>query len=125
MHDPGNTRCIVRTIRLELAGAQRLFEGKLLIHPLINRICLIPVCHDRLIPQHANRSIDNQARVSQFRRIERLRTDSLAVLHKDTVPAVLAASHDEISCHSLLPVRCFPDDNPPSGIRIILQFLFD
>lgn len=43
----------------------------------------------------------------------------------DPVAAVLAASHNEISCHSLRAVRCLSNDNPTSRVSIAFQFLLD
>ena len=116
MHDPGDAGRVVRSVRLELSCAQRLFKSKLLIHALIDRIRLIAVCHDRLIAENTHRSVDDQARVCQLLRIKRLCADPLSVLHENTVPAVLAPPHDEISCDSFLPVRGLPYDDPSPGI---------
>ena len=125
MHDPGDARRVVRSVRLKLSRTQGLLKSELLVHALIDRICLVAVSHDRLISENTDRRINDKARICQLGRIKRLGTDPLSVLHKNTVPAVLASSHDEISCDSLFPIRGFPYNDPSPGIRIVFQFLFD
>ena len=63
MHDSGDTRSIVRAVRLKLAAAQGLLEGLLAVHTVVNRICLVAVCHDGLISENAHRGVDDKARV--------------------------------------------------------------
>ena len=123
-HHTGNPRRVVRCVRLKRTAAQRLLKRKAFFQSFVNRIRLIPVGHDRLMVEHPHRSIDNQARILQLRRIKRLGTNPFPILHKNAVAAVFAAPHYKISGHSLRPVGRSPDDNSSSRIRIVLQFLF-
>ena len=123
MQDTGNTRCVVRRIRLKLATSEGLLKSHLAIHSLINRISLIAVGHDRFISQHTDRCIDNQTRIFQLRRIKCLCADALTFFYKHTVAAVLASSHDKVCRNRLLSVRRPSNDNSASRIRIVFQFL--
>ena len=104
MHDTGNTRCIVRTVRLKLSGAKRLFKGLLLIHQIINGICLISVCNNCLVTQHADRSIDDQTWIFELGRIKCLCADALTILYKHPISAVHAATHNKICGHGIFSV---------------------
>ena len=70
------------------------------------------------VSKSTDRRIDDQARICQFRRIKRLCTDTLAILNKHTVTAVLASAHNKISCNSVFSVCRFSDNDSSSRIGI-------
>ena len=111
-------------VRLKFPGAQALLKGQLLVHSLIDGICLVPVGDDGLISQHPHRGVDDQAGILHLGRVEGLGADSVSVLHKHPVAAVLASSHNKISSHRGLSVCGTSDDNSSSGVGVILQILF-
>ena len=123
MHDSGNTRCIVWSIRLKLSGAERLLECLLLVHQLIDRIRLVSICHDRLVAKYTNRCINDQTWILKLARIKCLCTDSLSVLYKHTITAVRAASHDKIRSHCLLAILCASDHDSSSRVSCCAKFL--
>ena len=122
MQDSGNTRGVVRTVRLKFPAAQALLEGHLLVHALIDRVCLVAVCNDRLVAQHANRCIDDQARILQLGRVKRLCADALALLYEHAVAGIAASAHNKIRCYRLFSVRGFADDDTSSRIGVVFQF---
>ena len=79
---------------------------------------------DSMLLEFLQTATKNDA-VVKLRLVKRLCADSLSFLYKDPVAAVLAASHNEISCHSLRAVRCLSNDNPTSRVSIAFQFLLD
>jgi len=93
-----------------------------MIHSLVNGICLISVGHDCFISKYAYRCINDQAWIYQLGRIKGLCTDSLSVLYKHTVAAVLASSHDKIRGNCLGSVSGATDYDSSSRIRILFQF---
>ena len=96
--DPG---CIVGAVRFKFPGPQSLFEGKSLLQSLIDRVCLVPVCDNRVVSQHPHRGINDQAGILQLGRVKSLGTDPFPVLHKYPVAAVCTAPHDKIGGHSI------------------------
>ena len=124
MHDTGDSRCIIRSVRLEFSGAQGLFKGQLFVHPLVNSVCLVTVGHDGLVAQDTYRRIDDQTGIFQFGRIESLGADTLSLCHKHTIAAVGASSHDKISGYSIFTVCRASDHDTSAGISIAFQFLF-
>ena len=122
MQDTGNTGSVVRTVRLKFPAAQALLEGQLLVHAFIDRVCLVAVCHDRLVAQHTNRCIDDQARILQLGWVKRLCADTLALLYEHAVAGVAASAHNKIRCYRLFSVRSFADDDTTSRIVVVFQF---
>lgn len=118
-----NSVCFVKDGQAIGVGAGQL-KSKLMIHSLINGICLISVSYDCFVSQYTYRCIDDQTRICKFGRIKRLGTDSLTILYKYSVSAVLASAHDEISCHCFLTVCGTSNYNSSARIGILFQFFF-
>ncbi len=118
MHDSRDAGRIVGRIRLKFPRAQRLLEGLLPVHQLVDRVRLISVCDNGFIAKHPHRRIDNQAGILQFGGIKRLRAYPLAIRHKHPVPAVAAASHNKICRHRIRAVRRLPDHNSPPRVGV-------
>ena len=124
VHNTGNSRRIIWSIRLKFSCTKCLLKCLLFVHQLINRIGLISVCHNRFVAKHTNRCINDQTRITQFRWVKRLCTDSVSILYKHAVSAVFTSSHDKICCHSVLSIWGFSDHDSSSRIRILFQFFF-
>ena len=69
MKNTGNTRCVVRCIRLKFSCTERLLKSKLSVHSLINGICLVAVCYDCLVSKDTYRCVDDKAWVCKLGRI--------------------------------------------------------
>ena len=89
-----------------------------LLQSFVYGIGLVSVCYDRIISQNAYRCVDDQARIFQLRRIKRLCADSLTLLNKDTVAAVLASAHNKVSGNGFCAVFGSADHNSSSWICI-------
>ena len=124
MHDTGDSRCIVRSVRLEFSGAQGLLKGQLFVHSLVDSICLVTVGHDDLVTKDTYGCVDDQTGIFQFGRIESLGTDSLSLCHEHTITAVGASSHNKIRGYGIFTVRRASDHDTSAGISITFQFLF-
>ena len=120
MKDTGDPGCVVRCVRLKLAASERLLEGELFVHALVDGIGLVTVGHNRFVAQYTHRSIDDETRVRQLAWIKCLGADAFPIFHKNTVAAVLAASHDEVGSHRPGSVRCFSDDDTSSRVCVCL-----
>ena len=105
MHDTADAGRVVRPIRLELSAAKGLLKGLLLVHQLVNRVGLVAVGDDRLVAEHADRRVNNQARIRQLRRIKRLRADALTVRDEHAVAAIHASTHNKIGSHGTFSIR--------------------
>ena len=120
MKNAGNTRGVVRCIRLKLTASEGLLKGKLFVHALVDGVGLVTICDDSLVSKHTDRRIDDQARVSQLARVKGLGTDALTVFHKNPVTAVFAAAHDKVGRHCLRAIRGLSNDNAPSRVCVCL-----
>ena len=81
---------------------------------------LVTVGHNRFVAQYKHRSIDDETRVRQLAWIKCLGADAFPIFHKNTVAAVLAASHDEVGSHRPGSVRCFSNDDTSSRVCVCL-----
>ena len=122
MHDTGDSGGIVRAVRLKLSASQGLLKGKALSHLVVDGIGLVAVCHNGIPAKHSDGSVDDQAGIFQLGRVKRLRADPLSLGDKDTVAAVGASSHDEVSRNCFFAVCRTTDHNAASGILIALKF---
>ena len=122
MHNAGNPRRIVGSIRLELAAPQGLFKGQLLVHTLVDGICLVSIGHNGLVAQNSDRGVDDQAGVFHLGGIKGLSSDSSPLFHENPVPAVCASAHDKISGHGLCSVSRSSQNDPSSRIGVLFQF---
>ena len=64
--------------------------------------------------------IDDEGRVCHFGRVKGLGPDAVFGLHKDSVPAVFAASHNKVSDDGGLSVFAPAQKNAAAGICIAL-----
>ena len=119
--DPGG---IIGRVRLEFTASQALFKSHLPVQPLINGIGLVSVCDDRLVAEHTDGSVDDQAGILHFRGIKSLCADPVSFSHKDPVAAVSASAHDEIGDDCFFSVSTSADHNASSRITHFSQNLF-
>ena len=123
--DARDSRGEVGLIVLELAGAECLLEGHLLIHKLIDSIGLVAVGNDGLIAEHANGIVDDKVGIGHPRLVECLGTHSLALCYEDAVAAVLASTHNEVCGDSLLCVGGLTDYDTSAvvgeGVKLFLN----
>ena len=120
----GNPGCVVGAVGLKLPGIEGLHIALPLQHKVPEGIGLVAIGDDGgdavLIGNPADRMIDDEGRVCHFGRIKGLGPDAVFGLHKDPVPAVFAASHDEIGDDGRLPVLAPAQEHAPAGIGIAL-----
>ena len=93
-----------------------------MIHAVIDGVGLVAIGNDGFVTQHANRCIDDQARILQLGRIKRLCADALALLYEHAVAGIAASAHNKIRCYRLFSVRGFADDDTSSRIGVVFQF---
>ncbi len=125
MDDARNSWRVVGSVVLKLAGAQGLLKGLLLVHKVVDSVGLVAVCDDSFISHNTDRSIDYQVRIGHFGRVKRLCADTISLLHKRAVAAVLASAHDKVSNNRLFAAGRFPDKDSPAVVFHAVQFLFD
>ena len=111
----------VRAVRLKLPAFQRGGEGFTVLQAVVNRISLVAVGHDQVVPERTDRGIDDQGGVLDLRGVEGLGENFAVLLGEDPVAAVVAAAHDEIGGHGFRSVRRLADDDAASGVGVVLQ----
>ena len=123
MHDTGDSRCIIRSVRLKFTGTQRLFKSQLMIHSLINGIGLIAIGHNGGVAQGTHSIVDNQMRVFQLFGVSCHGAQAALNQVKHAVAAVFAAAHDPVCHHGLIALGAAAQHNAAAGIFVGLQQL--
>ena len=118
MEDTRDTGCIVGSVVLEFACAERLLKGLLLVHKVVDSVGLVAVCDDELVAENSYGSIDDEVRIGEFARVKSLCADSLAVLNENSVAAVYASAHDEVSCNSVFSAVRLAYNDTSAGICV-------
>ena len=119
-----NPGCVIGAVGLKLPGIEGLHIALPLQHKVPEGIGLVTIGHNGgdaiLIGNSADRMIDDEGRVCHFGRVKGLGPDAVFGLHKDSVPAVFAASHNKVSDDGGLSIFAPAQKNAAAGICIAL-----
>ena len=99
-----------------MRASEALLKGFSAGHKSVDRIGLVTVCNDCALRKSSNRSVDNEARILKLALVKSFCADSVAVLNKYAVTAVLTSAHNEIGDYGIGAVRCSAEHDSASGI---------
>ena len=123
-HEAADTRCPVRTIRLEFTCLKCFLEGVAILQEIIDGIRLITVGHDQVITDLTDRAVDDEARVLDLAGVCRIDGDGVTILDKYAVSGVCATTHDEVSDGDGLSICGLADHDATARVLVVLQQLW-
>ena len=118
MDDGGDAGCIVGRIGFVFPGLKSLFKALAFTKEVIDRIGLVSVGDDDVIPVSSYGVVDDQGRIGYFGLIISLGEKDVFFLAEDAVAGIGRASHDEVSDDGLSLTGA--DQQASSGIGIVL-----